>query len=300
MDDSLKAKVAGQSALNSPLNQSSVKRWEARLDLDFKASKGRSYLAKRLHKGPLVMQKTLHPEGKSVCHGVVIHPPGGVAGGDELTLNVTLAEQTKALMTTPGAGKWYKANGQLARQHLRFDLQEGACFEWFPQENILFNGAQVKLSSIVNLASTATYAAWEVLCLGRQAQREEWLSGVMQQQVSICRAGKLIWNERALLKPEQRTFTSVVGLKGNAVTGSFVIAAGAVPANVLDNCRAIKPRLALDPDAQYGVTALPEIFAARYTGQSSQCAKAYFETLWSCLRPWYAERDAVRPRIWNT
>jgi len=300
MDDSLKGKVAGQSALNSPLNQSSVKRWEARLDLDFKDSQGRSYLAKRLHIGPLVIQKTLHPEGKAVCHGVVIHPPGGVAGGDELTLNVTLAEKAKVLLTTPGAGKWYKANGRFARQHLQFDLQDGACFEWLPQESILFNGSQVKLSSTVNLAPTATYAAWEILCLGRQAQCEEWLSGVMQQQVSIRRAGKLIWNERALLKPEQRTFASVVGLKGNAVTGSFVVAAGPLPVNVLDDCRAIKPQLALDPDAQYGVTALPEVFAARYAGQSSQCAKAYFEMLWACLRPWYAEREVVRPRIWNT
>lgn len=299
-DEGYVGAVAGQPALNSPLNRSAIKRWEARLDLAFKAAEGRSYLATRLHLGPLVLQKTLHPEGPSVCHGVVIHPPGGVAGGDELTLNVSLDHGAKALLTTPGAGKWYKANGQFAKQHLQFDVKDNACVEWLPQENILFDAAQVKFSSTVNLASKAAYAAWEVICLGRQAQREAWLSGVMQQQVAIRRAGKLIWNERALLKPEQVTFESMVGMKGNAVTGSFVIAAGVVPVEVLDACRAIKPKLALDADAQYGVTALPEIFAARYVGQSSQCAKAYFEALWACLRPWYAGREVVRPRIWNT
>lgn len=299
-DESVVGAVAGQPALNSSLNRSAIKRWEARLDLDFKASSGRSYLAKRLHLGPLVLQKTLHPEGPSICHSVVIHPPGGVAGGDELTLNVTLNEGAKALLTTPGAGKWYKASGQFAKQHLQFDVKDNACVEWLPQENILFDASQVKFSSTVNLTPQATYAAWEILCLGRQAQHEEWLSGIMQQQVSIRRAGKLIWNEQALLKPEQSTFKSMVGLKGNAVTGSFVIAAGAVPVEVLDACRAIKPKLTLDADAQYGVTALPEIFSARYVGQSSQCAKAYFEALWVCLRPWYAGRDVVRPRIWNT
>lgn len=290
----------GDPALNHPLNQMSVKRWEARLDLDFNVSKGRSYLAKKLHVCPLVLQKTLHPEGEAVCHGVIIHPPGGVAGGDELTLNVTLAENTKALLTTPGAGKWYKANGPLAQQHLQFDLADNACFEWLPQENILFDSAKVKLSSTVNLAPTAKYAAWEIVCLGRQAQQEQWLNGLMQQVVTIRRAGKLIWNERAFLKPMQRTVKSMIGLNGNAVTASFVIAAGSVPAEALDACKAIKPVFELDKTARYGVTALPEILVARYVGQSSQSAKVYFEMLWQLLRPWYAEREAVRPRIWNT
>ena len=300
MDEGFVVSAAGQPALNSSLNRPSIKCWEARLDLDFNAVKGRSYLAKKLHIGPLVLQKTLHPEGQAVCHGVVIHPPGGVAGGDELTLNVALDAQANVLLTTPGAGKWYKANGQFAKQHLQFDLQDNACVEWLPQENILFNGSQVKFSSTVNLALKAKYAGWEILCLGRQAQHEEWLTGVVKQKVTIRREGKLIWNERAFLNPNQRTFKSMVGLKSNAVTGSFVIAAGPVPAEVLDACRAIKPQLSLDADAQYGVTALPEIFAARYTGQSSQCAKSYFEKLWACLRPWYVERNVVRPRIWNT
>ncbi len=290
----------GQPALNHPLNQTSVKRWEARLNLDFNVSKGRSYLAKKQHFGPLVLQKTLHPEGDAVCHGVIIHPPGGVAGGDELTLNISLAANAKALLTTPGAGKWYKANGLLAQQHLQFDVEDNACVEWLPQENILFDGSTVKLSSEVNLAPSARYAAWEIVCLGRQAQQEQWLSGLMQQKITIKRAGKLIWNERAFLQPSQKTFQSVIGLNGNAVTASFVIAAGHVPAAVLDACRAIKPVFELDQSARYGLTALPEILVARYVGQSSQSAKIYFEMLWQQLRPWYAEREVVRPRIWNT
>jgi len=300
MDDGSVVSATGQPALNNSLNQFAVKRWEARLDLDFKVANGRSYLAKKLHSGPLVLQKSLHPEGVAVCHGVVIHPPGGVAGGDELTLNVSLAPHTNVLLTTPGAGKWYKANGQFAQQHCQFELQENACFEWLPQENILFDGSKVKLSSTINLAAEAQYAGWDIICLGRQAQLEQWQTGLMQQKVTIKREGKLIWNERALLDPAQRTLKSIVGMNGNVVTGSFVIAAGSVPAEVLDACRAIKPKIALDANAKYAVTALPEIFAARYIGQSSQSAKAYFEMLWRQLRPWYAGKEAVRPRIWNT
>jgi len=300
MDDGSVVSVTGQPALNNPLNQFEVKRWEARLNLDFKVANGRSYLAIKLHAGPLVLQKSLHPEGDAVCHGVVIHPPGGVAGGDELTLNVSLAPHTNVLLTTPGAGKWYKANGQFAQQHCQFELQENACFEWLPQENILFDGSEVKLSSTINLAVEAKYAGWDIICLGRQAQLEQWLTGSLIQKVTIKRAGKLIWNERAFLEPAYRILQSIVGMHDKAVAASFVVAAGGVPATVLDACRAIKPNFELDADAKYAVTALPEIFSARYIGQSSQCAKAYFEMLWQQVRPWYAEREAVRPRIWNT
>jgi len=298
MDDDRSSQVAVKCgpALNSPL----VKRWKARLDLAFQLAKGRSYLAKNLHKGPLVMQKTLHPEGEAVCHGVVIHPPGGVAGGDELSLHVDVGVGAHALLTMPGAGKWYKSNGQTAKQHLQFNVQSAAKLEWLPQENILFDGAQVEFSADVRLAGDAQYAAWEVTCLGRQAQGERWNTGGMLQKLQIRREDKLIWNECMALSPNSRILHSIVGLKGNVVSAGFVVAAGEIPAEILQACRAVKPQQDLDNDAHYGVTALPEVFAARYVGQSSQCAREYFESLWRLMRPWYAEREAIRPRVWNT
>lgn len=293
------------SSVNAPiklagLHSKHVSHWQATLALEFTKQDGRSYLAKREHTGPLVIQKTLHPEGAGVCHGVVVHPPGGVAGGDELTLKVRLNQSVHALLTTPGAGKWYKANGQFASQHLKFDLQNGACFEWLPQENILFDGAQIKFSAEVSLQEAAKYAGWEILCFGRQAQKELWQTGSLHQRLSIHREKKLIWNELTFLKPEQRLMQSIVGLYDNAVSASFVIAAGLVPPELLVACRGIQPKLALDMRAKYGVTVLPEVFSARYVGQSAQCARQYFEQLWQILRPWYAAREVIRPRIWNT
>lgn len=292
-------------SINSPnlledTHQRLKSRWQATLTLDFAKQDGRSYLAKRHHSGPLVIQKTLHPEGEGVCHGVVVHPPGGVAGGDELTLEVKLNQSAHALLTTPGAGKWYKANGQLASQHLKFDLKSGACFEWLPQENILFGGAQVKFSAEVNLDIGANYAGWEILCFGRQAQSELWRTGFLHQSLVINRHSKLIWNERTCINPDQKVMQSIVGLFGNAVSASFVIAAGLVPQELLVACREIQPKSALDMQAKYAVTALPEVFSARYVGQSAQSARQYFEQLWQILRPWYAGKNASRPRIWNT
>jgi urease accessory protein len=274
--------------------------WQASLNLNFMRDSARTFLAKKTHIGPLVVQKSLHPEGEDVCHAIVVHPPGGVAGGDELTLNVQLGENANALLTTPGAGKWYKANGQFAFQHLVFNLERNACLEWLPQENILYNGAQVKFTAEIKLHEGAKYAAWEVFCFGRQAQAEQWLNGSMHQCLKICKNENLIWQERAYLNPDLITLRSIVGLGRSAVSASFVIAAGAVPKEILAACRQVEPNLTLDSNAKFAVTALPEIFSARYVGQSSQSARHYFEQLWQILRPWYAGRETTRPRIWNT
>lgn len=276
------------------------KHWVAHLALRFAHQQSRSFLAFKQHRGPLVLQKSLHPEGSSVCHGVVVHPPGGVAGGDALTLEATLAPQAHALLTTPGAGKWYKANGQSASQHLAFTVAADACFEWFPQENILFDGAQVDFSARIDLEAGARYAGWDIMCFGRQAQQECWQTGHMHQNLAIYREQTLVWREVGKIAPDSRCMTSIAGLHGNPVSASFVVVAGTVPANILEACKALQPDLALDLQAKYGVTALPEVFSARYVGQSAQTAKQYFEQLWQILSPWYANRTAARPRIWNT
>jgi urease accessory protein len=279
----------------SPVQTRTAKHWQAKLELGFARRDDRSYLAHRLHKGPLVVQKSLHPEGQDICHAVVVHPPGGVAGGDALHLQVEVGEGARALLTTPGAGKWYKANGSKATQTLTFQLAAGSGLEWLPQENILFDAAEVGFSAEIALAADATLAAWDIVCLGRQAQQEAWLRGLYQLNQRITRNGQLIWNERARMQADDVVIASRVGLANVAVFGTFLVCAGAVPVAVLQACREI-----VLTDAKVGITALPEVLCIRYVGNASQQARQYFEQCWQLLRPWYYQKNAIRPRIWNT
>ena len=299
-DDYLRVAANAEKPLGDHFIDVKPLHWLANLTLNFSEKEGRSYLANRQHNGPLVIQKTLYPEGEAICHGIIIHPPGGVAGGDELILNVNLQNNASALLTTPGAGKWYKANGTAASQHLQFDLAEKSSLEWLPQENILFNGSIVNFSADIELGIDAKYAGWEILCFGRQAKGETWQAGKLKQKLVIKRAGKMIWQESAHLQANDRFFQSGIGLGGNVVNASFVIAAGAVPAELFAQCQQFEIDNVSDRKAKFGVSALPEVFSARYIGMSAQSARHYFEGLWHILRPWYANRSAARPRIWNT
>jgi urease accessory protein len=270
--------------------------WQARLELEFAVSHQRSTLVRRAHHGPLVIQKSLHPEGPDLCHGIIVHPPGGVAGGDQLTLQAKLGPQSQALLTTPGAGKWYKSGGRRASQSLQFHLADQAQLEWLPQENIVFDGADVAFDAEISLSGQAVFAGWDIQCFGRQARGEQWQQGSLRQRFSIRRDGRLIWLERGHLQPQALVMHSPVGLHEAVVNGSFVVAAGSVPKDILAACQA----LVLSSSARIGVTALPEVVAARYLGNSAQEARQYFEAVWQLLRPWYGQREAVRPRIWNT
>src|SRR5262252_7625093 len=95
--------------------------WEAKLGLGFGFDEGRTVLSEKRFDGPLVVQKPLYPEGDGVCHAIVVHPPAGIAGGDELELRVRVDDKAHSLVTTPGAGKWYRSAGPWARQRLKFD-----------------------------------------------------------------------------------------------------------------------------------------------------------------------------------
>ena len=270
--------------------------WDARLQLGFIERDGKTILAKKAHSGPLTIQKCLYPEGPTPAHVLVIHPPGGVAGGDRLALDFSLAKAAKSFITTPGATKWYKSAGREASQTLHIEQADHSLLEWFPQENIVFDGADVTLKTQVKLSQYAHFAGWDISCLGRQASGEQWQQGRYKQVLEISREQRLLWQETAVFKPDSHVVTALAGLREFPVFGSFVVTAGEVPDPVVEQCR----QITLNSGAQYGVSALPEVFTARYIGSCAQEARQYFEQLWTCLRPWYANSQAIRPRIWAT
>ena len=116
--------------------------WHAELELGFVQREARTVLSHRHHQGPLRVQRPFYPEG-GVCHVYIVHPPGGVVGGDRLELRVACGEGTHVLLTTPAAGKFYRSGERPQRQRISFDLH-GSTLEWLPQETIYYPGATVR------------------------------------------------------------------------------------------------------------------------------------------------------------
>jgi urease accessory protein len=182
--------------------------WQARLDLRFARRDTDTVLASSRHEGPLRIQKALYPEGREICHAIVLHPPAGICGGDRLHIDVEVGAGAQALLTTPGAGKWYRSAGAIAEQAVTLKVSRGvtegnpcgSTLEWLPQESIVFDAAQARMRTIVDLEEGARYIGVETLCLGRRASGETFARGQLQLATDIRLAGKLLWRERGRIR----------------------------------------------------------------------------------------------------
>jgi urease accessory protein len=274
---------------------SSPAHWRARLDLAFDRDGERTRLARRSHEGPLVVQKPLYPEGDGVCQCIVVHPPGGIAGGDQLRLAIDVAPRAHAQLTTPGAARWYRADGRPSAQRIDFSVGAGGVLEWLPQSSILFDGIDARSDLRVRLARDSVYIAFDVVCLGRTASSERFERGTWRQQVDVERDDALIWSERALLRGGDALLHAKPGLNGAPVFGTFAAMAANIPDELIAACRAPAPAR-----GQGSVTRLPRAIVARYLGDSTEAAHAYFTALWTIVRPALTGRAALVPRIWST
>lgn len=288
----------------SPVLPSSATKshWQASLQLGFSKDGDVTRLTERKHNGPLRVQKPLYPEGDEVCHAIIIHPPGGVVGGDQLKVDVKLAADTHALVTTPGAAKWYRSNGYISAQHINLKLDAGSRLEWLPQESIFFDDACVDLHQTIYLAADASLIAADIFCFGRTASGETYNSGRIKQHCSIYREDKMIWHEQGSLQGGSPAMQSPLGLNGKSVS-AMVLASGAMLSG--EQLRALREQTSAllserEADALCGVTQMKSVIVARYLGNSSEVARLWMLLVWQHLRPVVIGCDAKIPRIWNT
>ena len=267
--------------------------WPAELELAYARHGERTTPVLRRHLGPLRVQKHLYAEGPEVCQHIIVHPPGGIAGGDTLDISAHAGENTWVQLTSPGAAKWYSAAG-VARQDLRLRVEAGATLEWLPQETILYAGAQAELNTQIELHGDARLFYWDIIALGRPAADERFASGHFQAALDIRRDGKLLWHERQRVSGGDGLLDSPIGLNGQPVFATLLVS-GEVDSELLERCRELK----ID-GVRGDLSQLAGLLIARCLASEALKARAWLIELWRLLRPALLGREAVPPRIWST
>ncbi|MBX9714275.1 MAG: urease accessory protein UreD [Pseudomonadaceae bacterium] len=266
--------------------------WHAELELGYGRDGETTRPTLRRHKGPLRVQKHLYAEGPEVCQHIIVHPPGGIAGGDRLDIAATVGANAWAQLTSPGAAKWYRAKGP-AYQRLELKVGAGATLEWLPQETIVYCGAQAELSTRIELEGDARLCYWDMVALGRPASGERFNTGHFQAHLDIRRDGQLLWHERQRIYGDDGLLDSPIGLAGQPVFATLLIS-GEIDADLLERCRMIPSLVRGD------LSQLPGLLVARCLASEALHARAWLIDLWRLLRPVLLGRAAVPPRIWST
>ncbi|MFW1678758.1 urease accessory protein UreD [Pontibacter sp. JAM-7] len=276
--------------------------WQAELELGFRLTGRGVVLHQNRHKGPLYVQKPFYPEGRNLAHVYLLHPPGGIVSGDHLQISVAMEANSQALITTPGAGRVYRARADkcLQQQQISLHVAEGASLEWLPQETIIYSGAHTQLNTLIELEQGARCVSWEVTCLGLPASRQPFVSGALQQQFECRLAGKPLLRETLRLNDDNlHLLHSHAGLAGQPVSGlMFAGPFNAVPDALLEALRDCCA--SLDLPAMAAVTELHNCLLIRYLGPGAEQARRLFTACWQQLRPELLERPACAPRIWAT
>jgi urease accessory protein len=275
------------------MDNSAQNGWIAELELRFSKSKSKTFLSTRKHIGPLTIQRPFYPEG-DLCHLYLLHPPGGIVGGDQLSIEVNTDSNSSSLLTTPGATKVYRTSDHKhSTINQNFIVAEDSSFEWLPMETIVFPGANSQFSSKLLLSGNARIAAWEVYCLGRPAINESFDFGSLNFSLELWRDGMPILLDKLMI--DKTELESVVGLRGFPVFGTFIISK--TNKKVLETVRTMM----IETDSCVtGVTQIEDIIIVRSLAKKTYLAQDLFKKIWQTVRPLVFEREASIPRIWAT
>ena len=275
--------------------------WQGNLQLEFRHRNGETILSRSLMQAPLKIQRPFYPEGKSICHGVMLHTAGGIVGGDRLSSEIHLHPNAQVLLTTAAATKVYGSN-QESNQVIDIQVAKNAGLEWLPQETIIFDGARYRQSVRVELEPGATWLGWDITRLGRSARGEQFLSGEWRSHLEVWQGGQLLWVDPQWLLGGSEMLQSAHGLSGCAVAGSFGFVGREVSREFVAEVRSLLAGEGDAPEfpaAEMGATRLMNGFLCRYRGSSTTEAKQQFIQVWDLLRRHYLERSRCLPRVWQ-
>jgi urease accessory protein len=275
--------------------------WHAHLQLDY-THDGHATTALDRHEGPLRVLQRLYPEGPAICHHVLVHPPGGIVGGDTLQLDARLSTCSHALITTPGATRFYRSAGPMARQQVDATVGEGARLEWLPLETIAYDGCAADNALRFELAPGAEMIGWDLLALGLPAAGQAFARGSFVQSLSVTGA----WLERGRIDAaDALLLDSPLGWAGKRVLATLWFAAGsalAVPRRdaLLDAAR--EQAAAHDALSRHaGATALHErVVVLRVLADRVEPAMALLAAVRAAWRGVAWGLAANPPRVWRT
>ena len=273
--------------------------WQGNLALHYRRQEDRTVVHDR-HDGPLRILRSLYPEG-DICHTVLVHPPGGLVGGDVLRVDATLDEGCHALVTTPGASRFYRSLGAAAVQTATVRQAPGSRLEWLPLESLAYSGCLAENRSRFELAPGAEMIGWDVTALGLPASGQPFVDGAFTQQIEL--PGH--WLERGVVRASDlRLLQSPLGWAGRTVLATLWFGAGSAIASARRDALLEAARAAWasqEPALAAGATSPQErVVVVRVLADRVEPATRLLVRIWSAWRPLLWSLVASTPRVWRT
>ena len=266
--------------------------WQALLHLEFKAdSLGKTVLSRNLHQGPLMVQKPFYPE--KCCHVYMLHPPGGIAGTDSLKFDCIVEPNCHVLVTTPGATKFYKTDGQISEFNQVFKLNNGASLEYLPSQNIFYKGTHTKVNTSFYLEQNAKFAFRDVSKCGMKDEENPFLDSSFFNTIKIYQDNTLVLKETCFIEGME-DFKALAAIFNHPYIGTFIC-------NKVSEETLSKLQNLLDLNAyQASIGMVDNFLIARFLGDDNQSIENTIVEIWKTVREEVIGLPPCLPRIWST
>ena len=217
---------------------------------------------------------------------VLINTAGGMAGGDEFSVKLSLGAGASLLAGTAAAEKIYRSTGPDATISVAIDASAGSRCLWLPQESILFDRARLSRRIDVNLAMDASLVMAEAVVFGRSAMGEVVDEGRLIDRWRVRRGDRLIFAESVHLDGAIGTKLTQPAVAAGAVAIASVLV---VPSDEEKAAaiRAIKEHFI----GELGISAWNGIAVARLCARDGAALRHDLALLLATL-------DVPLPRLW--
>lgn len=166
----------------------------------------KTVIKEQFSKVPLFTQRALYLEESlpSMAYIYIISPSGGVLQGDRYRIDIKLAKNAIAHITTQGATRLYRMDKNFATQILNISLDSNCYFEYVPDQIIPYRDSRFYQSVNLNLHDDATLIYSETIVPGRMAMGESFEYDVCYlKTIAKSHSGSLKLVDTALLEPKK-------------------------------------------------------------------------------------------------
>jgi len=280
--------------LSSNIVMNSNASWCASLQLQFSLKNNKSFPSFVKHFGPLRVQRAFYPESSNICHSYILHPPGGIVGGDTLDISIELQKYSHAFVTTPGATKVYRSK-KYSEINNTLNLEQEATLEWMPQETLLFSDSWCKQKTTINMHKSSNLCFWDIVCFGMPAINKKFTEGDFRQSLQINIDGKPILIEKNNITGSSDILSKKWGFQDYYIAGILVL-------YVTEKIDVEVYRVVASDYSSsiVGITQKGPFIICRALSDDAESMRKCFSAMWRVWRESVLGISAIKPRIWDT
>lgn len=273
------------TAVAKPADTFAGNRAVGRIALTVEARAGATRRSRLREEGALRVRCPGPPAAE--LEAVLVNTAGGVAGGDRLTLDVTVGPGARLAVTTAAAEKIYRTLAPDAAIGVKLTVEAAAALAWLPQETILFDRARLARTIDIEMAEDARLLLAESIVFGRTGMGEAVDEGAVLDRWRLRRGGRLVHAEAMRL---EGAVAAKLAQRAAAAGGAAVATVLVVPGDeaTAGSVRALEHRVR----GEVGVSAWNGFAVVRLCGADGAALRHDLVVLLTLLRA------APLPRLW--